>query len=133
MGDDTYDELELGPPRPRDEEWDEDDGDARDPAEEETPEDVPEIGPPTSVTRAVGTALGRQLRRYAPRVWRHLGFVPSFAVGVGLVSTFGATVLQAAHPYETGFRCSGWASVLAVGVGLLVHAKTAFMRALRAA
>jgi hypothetical protein len=133
MGDETYDELDLGPPPHWEEEWDEDGGYAHATADEEVPDDEPEISPTTSLTRTAGTALCRRLRRYAPHVWRHLGFVPSFAAGVGLVSTFGATVLQAAHPYELGFRCSGWALVLGVGVGLLVHAKTAFARALRAA
>lgn len=70
--------------------------------------------------------------RHAPAAWRRLGFVPSFGLGVGLLTGLGAALAGSAHSVGFGFTCGFWAFVLALGVGLVLHARSAFHRALEA-
>jgi hypothetical protein len=68
--------------------------------------------------------------RHAPAAWRRLGFVPSFGLGVGLLTGLAATLARSRHSVAFGFTCGFWAFVLALGVGLVLHARSAFHRAL---
>jgi hypothetical protein len=80
-----------------------------------------------------GTALPatrRFVARHAPAAWRRLGFVPSFGIGVALLTGLGATLAGSRHSVAFGFTCGVWAFVLALGVGLVLHARSAFHRAL---
>ena len=70
--------------------------------------------------------------RHAPAAWRRLGFVPSFGLGVGLLTGLAATLARSRHSVAFGFTCGFWAFVLALGVGLVLHARSAFHRALEA-
>jgi hypothetical protein len=75
-------------------------------------------------------ATRRFISRHAPAAWRRLGFVPSFGLGVGLLTGLGATLAGSTRSEAFGFTCGVWAFVLALGVGLVLHARSAFRRAL---
>lgn len=78
-----------------------------------------------------GLAHGRRAwRAHARAAWRHLGFVPSFGIGVGLLAGLGSHLLHNAHPVAFGWRSGAGATLLALGVGLVLHAKSSFLRAL---
>lgn len=88
-------------------------------------------GSARAYARAVALPAGRTfVSRHAPATWRRLGFVPSFGLGVGLLTGLGATLAGSRHAVGFGFTCGFWAFVLALGVGLVLHARSAFHRAL---
>jgi hypothetical protein len=74
---------------------------------------------------------GRRLcRRHGRSAWRQFGFVPSFGIGTGLLTSVGACLLRDAHPLAFGSRCGGWATVLGLGLALMLRATFGFLRAL---
>jgi hypothetical protein len=78
-----------------------------------------------------GLTHGRRAwRAHARAAWRHLGFVPSFGIGVGLLAGLGSHLVRNAHPVAFGWRWGAGATLLALGVGLVLHAKSTFVRAL---
>jgi hypothetical protein len=93
-------------------------------------EPAPAAGAPWRAGGQVLAAARKTYRRNAREAWERFGFAVTLALGVALLTSFGANALGKPHPAALGFRFGAWALVAGLGLALLIQARAQLLRAL---